>query len=510
MAQETELKLQLHAGELPRLLAHPLLATRAPRRQRLLNTYFDTPDLTLMKRRIAVRERRVGQRTLLTVKTMGQSVGGLSRRGEWEGPTTPGAPDFRSLVDDEGLAGELAALADRLVPLFCTDFRRRHWLLEHGQARIEVALDEGRISTFPTAPQREGPCSEPILELELELKDGPEHALFELALALGHVGDAEGALWLMPADRSKAERGMALYLGRTVQPRKAQPTALTASMDPVTALRATALDVLAQLQANIAGLLPPPPAGTLPDPEFVHQARVALRRLRSGLALFREHLPTSFVRDWTQRWKATAAVLGDARNWDVLDDRLLQWLGQRLTCGQSPDAAQPLADWVLAHRLEANRRVAAHLCRPALARQLLAFARDLQALPAAAGSPSLADWADETLRQRLRRLLKQARKAHRLDLEDLHALRIQLKKLRYAQGFLQGLLPADMQDRLPLLEQAQDLMGELNDRVTALQLLQDCALPQAASWRRQLQQEQAQILRTVPRLQHALARLSRP
>ncbi|PIT83290.1 CYTH domain-containing protein [Limnohabitans sp. 15K] len=60
---ETELKLSLSAPELPRLLAHPLLATGADM-QRLLNTYFDTPDLALQKRRMAVRERLAGDQWL--------------------------------------------------------------------------------------------------------------------------------------------------------------------------------------------------------------------------------------------------------------------------------------------------------------------------------------------------------------------------------------------------------------------------------------------------------------
>ena len=63
MAQETELKLTLNEQDLPRLLAHPLLAnTAAP--QRLLNTYFDTPTLALQARRMAVRERLAGEQWL--------------------------------------------------------------------------------------------------------------------------------------------------------------------------------------------------------------------------------------------------------------------------------------------------------------------------------------------------------------------------------------------------------------------------------------------------------------
>jgi inorganic triphosphatase YgiF len=62
MSLETELKLELHPQDLPRLLAHPLLTKQAPRRERLLNTYFDTSTLALRAQRMAVRERRVNGR----------------------------------------------------------------------------------------------------------------------------------------------------------------------------------------------------------------------------------------------------------------------------------------------------------------------------------------------------------------------------------------------------------------------------------------------------------------
>ncbi|MBP7991833.1 MAG: CYTH domain-containing protein, partial [Rhodocyclaceae bacterium] len=68
MGTETELKLSLAAEDIPRLIQHPLLAT-APRRLKLHNTYFDTAELALTQKKVAVRERRVLRKTLLTVKT---------------------------------------------------------------------------------------------------------------------------------------------------------------------------------------------------------------------------------------------------------------------------------------------------------------------------------------------------------------------------------------------------------------------------------------------------------
>ena len=206
MAQETELKLNLSAQDLPRLRSHPLLAAPAAP-QRLLNTYFDTPDLALKARRMAVRERRAGEQWLLTVKTAGNSTGnstgGLSRRQEWEGPTTPGALDLAALVDDAALAAELMALRPALQPLFATDFERQRWLVEHHGARIEVALDQGHIHVPGTA------LSEALLELELELLEGPEAALLALAEALR--ASPSGPLALTPCDASKAQRGLALW-----------------------------------------------------------------------------------------------------------------------------------------------------------------------------------------------------------------------------------------------------------------------------------------------------------
>ena len=202
MALETELKLSLDAQDLPRLHSHPLLAAPAAP-QRLLNTYFDSPGLALKARRMAVRERFAGDRWLLTVKTAGSSIGGLSRRQEWEGPTTPGALDFAALVDDAVLVSELMALRPALQPLFATDFERRSWCIDHAGARIEVALDQGRIHVPGTALQ------EPLLELELELLHGPDSALRSLAQTLRQTPG--GPIPLKPVKTSKAQRGMALW-----------------------------------------------------------------------------------------------------------------------------------------------------------------------------------------------------------------------------------------------------------------------------------------------------------
>lgn len=460
MALETELKLSLAARDLPRLLDHPLLAGKAPQRQALRNTYFDTPELELLGRRIAVRERRIGRQTLLTVKTAGSVVGGLAQRGEWEGPSAPGRFDFAALVDQPALAGELQALAGRLQPVFSTDFSRRSWRLRRGGALIEVALDRGLIRSRTPRGRRQAA----LLELELELLDGPVDALFGLAQSLGRAAP------LRPLTSSKAERGYALFLDRPPAPRRAATIALAPEVTPLQAFRLIALESLAQLQANEAGLLQ-----RLEDAEYLHQARVALRRLRSALRLFAPILPEPFLRRWSREWQGLAQSLGDARDWDVLCTEGLPRLAEALG-----PAVSRIERHSRARRTAARAAARASLAAPRHAQQLLAFTRALLKLSEApdAAHPPLVDWARERLAARHRKARRGARAAAQLAPEARHALRIELKKLRYALDFLASLFPAKrVQPYSRALAAAQDLLGRMNDLATAQRLL--AGAPQA-------------------------------
>lgn len=517
MSLETELKLELHPDDLPRLLAHPLLSAMPPRRERLLNTYFDTSALVLRQQRMAVRERRVGRRTLLTVKTAGASVGGLSQRGEWEAACRPGSFDFAALVDDEALAQQLTRVAWQLVPVFRTDFTRRSWQLRHGGALVEVALDQG----FITTGNAQGNHRQALLEVELELRDGPVDALFDLAhtLALGPQGRAERGLRLLPANRSKAERGYALFVGERLQPVKAAPVELDAGMHPVQAFRAAALSCLAHLQANEGGVSPAGPDGAVPDPEFVHQARVALRRLRTGLRLFRGHLPRRFAAHWAGEWKALASQLGEARNWDVFATERLPGL---LPGGPVDGPTQALVDWVQAQRRMAGQRAADALGGHLHALRLLAFTRAVLRLQppdaAACSGPrptGLADWSRCALRERHASLRQAARRALRQGPEGRHALRITLKKLRYAQEFLASVLPPRRVERsTAVLAGAQELLGQLNDLSTAQALLATAPpgplAPLVQRWHQALQAQLDAGLQALPAMERALERAPTP
>jgi len=303
---EIELKLLVPLDAVRRLAAHRLLRGRTrPARRRLYSIYFDTPALDLWRQGIALRVRREGRRWMQTVKGGGSAHGGLHQRAEAEAEVAGPAPDT-SRIRDRELAEAFASpqLRAQLTPVFTTDITRSSRVLELGaEARVEASVDLGVI--------RSGDRSEAVSEIELELKSGEPHQLYELALKL--ADDVP----LSIGDRSKAERGFALARGEPVKPVKARPVVLDRDMTVIDAFKAVMWVNLAHLQANEAGML------GARDPEYLHQMRVALRRLRSALAVFAPLFPEPVISPARTELKWLANGLGPARDWDVLVTEML-------------------------------------------------------------------------------------------------------------------------------------------------------------------------------------------
>lgn len=450
MAVETELKLLIAPGDVRRLAGHPLLAEVPAGRQRLLNTYYDTPDLRLSKSGVAVRFRKKGAAWLLTVKSAESASGGLARRSECEYPAEPGNFDFR-FVDDPELRERLEAEIPRLTPIFTTDFVRTSRRLEFQGARIELAIDRGNIAS---GGQRRNIC-----ELELELLEGEIGPLLAFARAL------QADIPLRPSVASKAEHGYRLHLGLAPQPFRAVSPPLSKAMSPVEAFRCVAFGCLEQLQRNeVVG-------AAQSDPEFVHQARVALRRLRSALKLFKPVLPPGFVATHGEVWKRLAAALGDARNWDVFVSETLPPL----------ERAFPDNRHVRRLRREGRRRAA--MARRAVealfsgqdyCRAVLAFTADLLALPDNRDA-ALPEFARMRLRRHARSAERLARRGEgEVDLANWHRLRIAFKKLRYALEFFAPLMPKrQWKPYLASLAGIQGELGLLNDHGTAEALVRE-------------------------------------
>jgi inorganic triphosphatase YgiF len=482
-ASEVELKLKLRAQDLPVLRAR-LDRLGASRVAHVDNRYFDTPDLRLAAARAALRLRCVqhGRRRLWvqTLKTENHDAA-LSVRGEWETLAPGGRLDVARLSDSP-LAQLLGDPTQTLAPVFRTVFDRTTWDLQAFGAHIEVAIDQGEI-------QARG-CVEPIFELELELQSGEPVALFDLALELAGVQASErrkADLSLLPYGASKAARGVRLASGsEPVEPtpglRKgnvdrngAGDGTFAAGQSLAQAARQWLGQGLEALLANAVG------AARSEHPEFVHQARIALRLMRVGVELLAPAIDLApaqgrALQGWSKQF-------GAVRDWDVLCGQFLPSLGQSTAKG---DAArwERVQRAAARMRQRARERLLRRLDAPAFAEFALRLLRWC-ASQAHEEGPRLEEFVAKALRQRRRRLAKAARGFAGASAVRQHKIRLQAKNLRYAVETLRGLAPGALRDaELRTLSRFQDAAGCARDLALARAALG--RLTRSRSLRRQI------------------------
>lgn len=303
--REVEVKFIADAEGLAASLASPLLrdsAAAGPGRK--LNTvYFDTPDLELQNCRIALRVRRSGRAApVMTLKWTPDGAEGVFSRGEIELRVSKLQPDL-SLLDGE--MGELVRgiVGDKpLEAKYETHVTRITRMVTHGASRIEAAFDEGLIAS--------GIRTRAICELELELKSGAARDLYAFAATLA------ASLPLRLDIVSKAERAYRLGTGTPPPPVKTRPAALPADLMLDEAIARVLLGCCDHYIANWAALR------DSEDPEAIHQMRVALRRLRAALAMFKRALPCAEFDHFRAQAKDLATALGPARDCDAMRDMI--------------------------------------------------------------------------------------------------------------------------------------------------------------------------------------------
>ena len=203
------------------------------------------------------------------------------------------------------------------------------------------------------------------------------------------------------------------------------------------------------------------------DPEGVHQARVATRRLRSDLRTFEPLLDASWVAEMRDELRWLGEVLGGARDTDVLLERL-----------RSRAAALPVSDRpggaVVIGALELADKEAHLTVLEALRSDR--YASLLESLVVAANEPpigsSAADAASDVLpglvHGPFRSLTKAVRRAgaEAAD-EDLHRIRIHAKRARYAAEAVAPAVGRDAERFAEVAEELQRVLGEHQDAVVA-------------------------------------------
>lgn len=469
MSNEIELKLAVAPEHVEQLKRHPALRSLRQRRgsiARLVSTYYDTPAFELMRKAVALRVRKIGKKRIQSIKC--DAVSGKSRiaRREWEKPIVGDKPDL-SQFDDRKLRRLIGPNKHRgaLKPVFVTEITRQVWPLRLGTSEIKCALDIGEIKTNGR--------SEPVCEVELELKSGRPARLFELARRLNK------SVPMRLESASKAARGYSLAAGVRPGPKKSSPVHLDRGMTVNEAFAAIARSCITHILVNVDC------AHDGKDPEGMHQLRVGIRRLRAAFSVFGNAIPEADRAALGGELRWLQRELGPAREWDVFlsttfdaisNDFGDAWRFEKLR--QVAESARQAAYRRSRSALRDRRYTDLLLRLEAWLDNGLARARHTDAgnKTRTAGRRALHEtirnFSAEILHARSGRASKLGEKLEKLDEGQIHKLRIRVKKLRYATEFFCDLYPDKATRRyIAALKDLQEALGDSHDVMIAADLI---------------------------------------
>jgi CHAD domain-containing protein len=210
-------------------------------------------------------------------------------------------------------------------------------------------------------------------------------------------------------------------------------------------------------------------ARTWEDIEGVHQVRVSFRRMRSALTLFRDAVPREATDRWNEEMRWIASELGDARDLDVFIDEAL-----------GPTAALlPLAGGERLRVIAEEHRAEVYATRVAPMLDSERFGQFCNEFP---GWIEKREWEQAPLKKKQakrlkdgiinysrnlldkqeRHVLSAGTHVNRDDAAEMHQLRIECKKLRYAAEFFRPLFTG-MEVFIGHMKGLQDLLGVMND-----------------------------------------------
>ncbi|MEM9634159.1 MAG: CYTH and CHAD domain-containing protein [Pseudomonadota bacterium] len=472
-AREIELKLELDPSAqdaMKRVGVIEGFSASKSATKTLQSIYFDTPDQALRKAKISLRVRKSGRNWIQTAKLGTGVMGGLSSPIEAEHPVKGRALDF-TVIEDPDVSRKLTEIigGSSLQECFETVMKRTTRILtrESDDTEIEIAFDTGNILA--------GNGSQPLVELELELKSGPSHAIFEAAKAL--VKDTPFRF----SPYSKAERGYRFAEGNQVtepEPFFADPITFSAGSSVELGFRDVLRSCLTQVVENRIAIL------ASDDPEGPHQLRVGLRRLRSAFRLFRPALNPATTHPLDQMARTIAAEAGALRDLDVLIDEIVAPLVEKAPESLSFDA---LLNNLNASRGQETRKALVDHLQSA---EVNAFLLDLAAYAEGRGwlDPENFDqtgllaqpieiFSSKALAKQWKKVMKYGRRLEELSIPERHEMRKAMKKMRYGIEFFGCLYPHDtVKPFLKRMKKLQDIFGYLNDVAMAEQLPEKCKI----------------------------------
>ena len=470
LGHEIELKLKLTPADLAKLKRSKVLADNRltkPKTATLASIYWDTPDLALAAQGTTIRVRAEGRKRIQTVKTAGTRSAALHSRREWEWPILSDHPNIHLLASTGLKAFQDQDFLSRIIPVYTTEFHRTLIRLGSQDWEIEVALDLGKVGA--------GSLDEAICEVELELIRGSASDLVDLAHRI--VQTVPARLLTIP----KSERGHHLITGWTPTPAKALPGEISAHMTVGQAFTSIGRNCINQMIANEHCLL------INGDPESIHQMRVALRRLRSAIRLFRDLLSGPQNEGIRAELRWLQGSLGPARDAHVFLEEIVAPV-----VAAHPEMAPLLA--LRAHWSHESATHVQHAIQAVAGQRFTLLVLDMigwieagkwqdDETVSAVRDLSISDFARKILDKQDRRLRRAATEdPTSLPMPELHNLRILCKQLRYTSEFFAGLF-SKRASRLHLsaLGELQEILGDVHDISVAADRLSQLTAAQEAT-----------------------------
>ena len=449
---EREIKLAAPPGFLLPDLAHIGDGVAATNRavQHLDTTYFDTRDLRLTRWGCSLRYR-VGQGWTVKLPGPPDADDVLLVRSEHVfegGPKEPpqGALDLLTAYLRRSAIHPVAHLRTKrtLVTLQAAD----------GTPLTEAAHDDVSVLDGRKTAKH-------FFEVEVELRDGAPEALLDLIverLRVAGVGEPDATSKVVRALGPRALRAPEIEVEELV-PDATAGAALCRAL----ALAST------RLLRHDAGMR----LGT--DIEDVHQARVAVRRLRSHLRTFLPLMEIEWATALRQELGWLADELGAVRDADVLTERL------RKHADALPKPDRDTGAKILALVAQRRQAAMAHLLAAIhetryvdLLKQLVEAARSPQLAPIAAEAGALALPPLAASLWRNVRAMVDDLDEHATD-EQLHKLRIRVKRCRYAAEAVAPVVGKRARSFARAAAEMQEVLGEHHDAVVAAQWLREHA-----------------------------------
>ena len=434
MSTEIELKLEIDPGDLPLVRQNPLLAAAESHSSHQVTLYYDTPETVLKKHGLTLRVRSADGHFIQTIKGATNRVGLVSRE-EIECEVASLKPDLAALPEHP-IHAVMTNCDGALREVIRSEVERTSWLVDFGNGRIQLDLDSGTMIA--------GKRSTEFAELELELRDGPPVILIMASRRISDYSPVRlGVL-------TKADRGFRLANNEHAKVQKAGSVRIDPDMTVGQAFDTIVHACLKHYRLN------EPLVTHKSNASALHQARVAMRRLRSALSLFRPAVEDVEFQHLRHELRWFTAQLGDARNLDVYlqrdhpnDEREELILKRERAYGRVTDAMNSLKFRRLLIDLVGWSAIGAWRSGKLAQRPIHSFAN-----------------------RRLDRLWRTISAADLAGMDEIeqHTLRIQVKKLRYAVEFLEGIyVKARASERrfASAVEELQESLGKLNDMTTA-------------------------------------------